>query len=87
MKNWLQTQHSNNNEKLTEGVKTWLISGIQKLIPCYNKGFNSGSNYDEKQLKYTIIFFSSHYYVNSSMGVTLWIAIIISSLASEIPTL
>jgi hypothetical protein len=39
-----------------EGVKTWLISqaadffdmGIQKLIPQYDKGLNSGSDYIEK---------------------------------------
>jgi hypothetical protein len=48
LKNWLQTQHFNNNEKLTEGIKMWLTSGIQKLICCYDKDFNSGSNYDEK---------------------------------------
>jgi hypothetical protein len=41
MKNWLGSQHFNNNEELMEGVKTWLSSqvadffdrGIQKLIP------------------------------------------------------
>jgi hypothetical protein len=39
-----------------EGVKTWLNSqvadffdtGIQKLIPQYNKCFNSGGDYGEK---------------------------------------
>jgi transposase len=26
LKNWLQTQHFNNNEELMEGIKTWLCS-------------------------------------------------------------
>jgi hypothetical protein len=46
----------NNNEELMEGVKTWLSSmaadffdtGIQKLIPRYDKCLNSGSDYVEK---------------------------------------
>jgi hypothetical protein len=54
----------NNNEKLMEGVKTWLGSmaadffdtGIQKLIPQYDKCLNSGSDYAEKWLKYVLIF-------------------------------
>jgi hypothetical protein len=41
LKNWLRSQRFNSNEKLMEGVKTWLSSqaadffdtGIQKLIP------------------------------------------------------
>jgi histone-lysine N-methyltransferase SETMAR len=40
MKNWLGSQHFNNNEELMEGIKIWLSSraadffdaGIQKLI-------------------------------------------------------
>jgi hypothetical protein len=39
-----------------EGVKTWLSSivadffdtGVQKFIPRYDKGLNSGSDYVEK---------------------------------------
>jgi hypothetical protein len=54
----------NNNEELMEGVKTWLSSmaadffdtGIQKLIPQYDKCLNSGRDYIEKQLKYVLIF-------------------------------
>jgi transposase len=50
--NWLRSQCFNNNEELTEGVKTWLSSqaadffdtGIQKLIPQY-KYLNSASDY------------------------------------------
>jgi hypothetical protein len=45
-----------NNEELMEGVKMWLSSmaadffdtGIQKLIPQYDKCLNSGSGYAEK---------------------------------------
>jgi transposase len=43
LKNWLRSHHSNNNEELTEGVKTWLSSqaadffdaATQKLVPKY----------------------------------------------------
>jgi hypothetical protein len=46
----------NNNEQLMEGIKTWLTSmaadffdtGIQKLIPRYDKSLNSGGDYIEK---------------------------------------
>jgi hypothetical protein len=46
----------NNNEKLTEGVRTWLSSqsadfidtGRQKLIPQNIKCLNSGGDYVEK---------------------------------------
>jgi hypothetical protein len=55
-KNWLQLQHFSNNEDLMEGVETWLSSqaadfsdtGIQKLIPLYEKCLSSGSDYFEK---------------------------------------
>jgi hypothetical protein len=48
-----------------EGVKTWLSSmaadffdtGIQKLIPRYDKCLNSGREYVEKYLKQVLIFF------------------------------
>jgi hypothetical protein len=48
LKNWFQSQFFNNNEKMMEGVKTWLSSqaadffdtGIQKLIPQYDKCLN-----------------------------------------------
>jgi hypothetical protein len=41
LKNWLRSQHFNNNKELMEGVETWLSShaadffetGTQKLIP------------------------------------------------------
>jgi hypothetical protein len=47
-----------------EGVKTWLSSqvtdffdtGIQKLIPRYEKCLNSRDDYVEMQLKYIHIF-------------------------------
>jgi hypothetical protein len=56
LKNWLGSQRFNNNEELMEGVKTWLSSqaadffdtGIQKLIPRYDKYLNSGGDYFEK---------------------------------------
>jgi hypothetical protein len=56
LKNWLGSQHFNNNEELMEGVKIWLSSqvvdffytGIQKLIPQYNRCFTSRSDYIEK---------------------------------------
>jgi hypothetical protein len=52
----LESQHFKNNEELMEGVKTWLSSmmadffdtGIQKLIPQYEKCLNSGGDYVEK---------------------------------------
>jgi hypothetical protein len=55
LKNWLQSRRFNNNEKLMEGVETWLSSqvadffdtGIQKLIPWY-KCLSSGGDYVEK---------------------------------------
>jgi transposase len=28
LKNWLRSRHFNNNEKLTEGVETWLSSQV-----------------------------------------------------------
>jgi hypothetical protein len=56
LKNWLGSQHFNNNKELKEGVKMWLSSqaadffgtGIQKLTPLYDKCHNSGSGYIEK---------------------------------------
>jgi hypothetical protein len=65
-------------------VKTWLSSqvvdffdtGLQKLIPQYDKCLNSSSDYVEKQLKYvpiiciyTIHFFLIACFVNSSLEV------------------
>jgi hypothetical protein len=55
LKNWLRSQHFNNNEVLVEGVKTWLISlaadfldaSIQKLISRRDRCLNSGSDYIE----------------------------------------
>jgi histone-lysine N-methyltransferase SETMAR len=57
LKNWLQPQCFSNNEELMEGVvKMWLSSqapdffdtGIQKLIPRYNKCLSSRDDYVEK---------------------------------------
>jgi hypothetical protein len=56
LKNWLGSQFISNNEELMEGVKTWLSpqmagfldTGIQKLIPRYDKCLNSGDHYIEK---------------------------------------
>jgi hypothetical protein len=56
LRNWLGSQHLNNNEELMEGVETWLSSqeadffdtSIQKLIPRYDKCLNSGGDYIEK---------------------------------------
>jgi hypothetical protein len=49
-------QEGFNNNELMEGVKTWLSSmaadffdtGIQKLIPQYDKCLSSGGDYGEK---------------------------------------
>jgi hypothetical protein len=54
-KKWLRLQ-CNNNEELMGSVKMWLRSqatdffgtGIQKLIPRYDKYLNSGRDYIEK---------------------------------------
>jgi histone-lysine N-methyltransferase SETMAR len=56
LKDWFGSQPFDTNEELVEGVKTWLNSraadffdtGIQKLIPQYEKCLNSGSDYVEK---------------------------------------
>jgi hypothetical protein len=56
LEDWLGSQHFTNNEEVMEGVITWLSSqaadlfdtGIQKLIPQYNKCLNSGNDYVEK---------------------------------------
>jgi hypothetical protein len=56
LKNWLGSQHFNNNEELIEGVKIWLSSqaadffdiGTQTLIPRYNKCLSSDNDYAEK---------------------------------------
>jgi hypothetical protein len=55
LKNWLGSWGFNNNKELMEGVKKWLNSqaadffhtGIQKLIPQYDKCLSSGSDYIE----------------------------------------
>jgi transposase len=55
MKNWSGSQHFSNNEELMEGVRTWLNyqaadffhTGIQNLIPLYEKCLNSSSDYVE----------------------------------------
>jgi hypothetical protein len=55
LKKCFRSQHFNNNEELMEGVKTWLSShgadnfgtGIQKLIPQYDKCLNSSRDYVE----------------------------------------
>jgi histone-lysine N-methyltransferase SETMAR len=59
LKNWLGSQHFNDNEESMEGIKTWLSSqvadffdtGIQKLIPRYDWCLNSGSDYAEKYVR------------------------------------
>jgi hypothetical protein len=49
LNNWLVSQRFNNNE-LEEGVKKWLSfdTGIQKLIPQYDRCLNSDGDYIEK---------------------------------------
>jgi transposase len=55
LKNRLGSQRFSNNEDLSDGVKTWLISQvagfvdtvIQKLIPRYEKCLSSRVNYGE----------------------------------------
>jgi transposase len=51
LKNWLRSQCFNNNEKLTESVKTWLSSQVTEFfdIPYKNdKCLNSSDDYVEK---------------------------------------
>jgi hypothetical protein len=56
LKIWLGSQCFKNNEELMEDVKTWMSSqaadfsdtGIQKLIPRYDKCLNSGGDYIKK---------------------------------------
>jgi hypothetical protein len=51
LKNWLRSQSFNSNEELMEGssqAADLLNTGIQKLIPRYDKCLNSGSDYVEK---------------------------------------
>jgi hypothetical protein len=56
LKNWLKSQRFSSNEELMEVVNTCLSSqatdffdtGIQKLIPRYDKCLNSGGDYAEK---------------------------------------
>jgi histone-lysine N-methyltransferase SETMAR len=56
LKNWLGLQCFSSNEELVEGVKTWLSSqaadvfdtGMQKLIPRYDKCLSSGGDYVDK---------------------------------------
>jgi histone-lysine N-methyltransferase SETMAR len=48
LKNWLGSQRFNNNKELMEGVKTWLSSQAQKLIPRYDKCLSLGGDYVEK---------------------------------------
>ncbi|PNF33208.1 hypothetical protein B7P43_G11689 [Cryptotermes secundus] len=53
---YCETLHFSNNEELMEGVETWLRSqaahffdtGIQKLIPRYDKYLSSSGDYVEK---------------------------------------
>jgi hypothetical protein len=55
LRNWMGSQHFNNNEEFMEGVKTWLSSqmadffdtGMQDLIPRY-KCLSSSGDYIEK---------------------------------------
>jgi hypothetical protein len=83
LKTWSGSQRFNNNEEFMEGVKTWLRSqaenffdiGIKELIPRYDKFFNSGGDYVEKQLKYVRFFVYSNFFLiacflNSSPKVT-----------------
>jgi hypothetical protein len=52
LKNWFGSLRFNSNEKLMKDVKSWLSSqaadifdtGIQKLIPRYDKCLNSGGD-------------------------------------------
>jgi histone-lysine N-methyltransferase SETMAR len=63
LKKWLGSQLFKNN-KLREGAKTWLSSqagdffdtGIQKLIPRYDKCLNSSSDYTDQQFNYVRMF-------------------------------
>jgi hypothetical protein len=64
LKNRFGPQRFDNNEELIESVKTRLSSqaadffdtGIQQLIPRYEKCLSSGGDYVDKSLKYVRIF-------------------------------
>jgi transposase len=89
LKNCSGSQRYNNNEELMEGVKVWLSSqaadffdtGIHTHIPWYAKCLSPSDDYVEKLVKYVHIFvynnfFSRCLFVNSSLEITLRIALI-----------
>jgi hypothetical protein len=90
LKNWLGSQHFNNNEELMEGARAWLSSRaadffdtgilVQKLIPRY-KCLNSGDDYVQKKLKYVRIFSSHGFFINISPEVTFRIALVYNSVS------
>jgi hypothetical protein len=65
--NWLESQGFNSNGELMEDVKTWLSSqvadffdtGIQKLIPQYDKCLNSGGDY---VVKYVFFIYNNFFF-------------------------
>jgi hypothetical protein len=60
LKNWLESQRFNNNNEFMEGssqvAADFFDTGIQQLIPQYDKCLNSSSDYVQKQLKHVCIF-------------------------------
>jgi hypothetical protein len=79
LKNWFTSQCFNTNKELMEGVKTCLGSqaadffhtGIQKLVPQYEKCLNSSGDYTEKQLKYVHIFSTIKFFFSLLVLLTL----------------
>jgi hypothetical protein len=83
LKNWLGSQHFNNNEELMEGVKTWLSS---QAADCFDTGYKyllpdttSASIPAVTMLRSSLsmyVFFIIACFANSSLEVTFSIALI-----------
>jgi histone-lysine N-methyltransferase SETMAR len=49
LKTFLGGRRFHNNSEVKEAINTWFASGIQKLVPHYDKCLNSSGNYVKKQ--------------------------------------
>jgi hypothetical protein len=62
LKNWLRSQHFNNNEELMEGVKTWLSSQMADFFDTHKILFHDMTSasvpvdFVGKYLKYVCMF-------------------------------
>jgi hypothetical protein len=87
--NWLRSQHFNNNQELTEGIKNVVELTYGRLLwhrhtktySRHEKCLSSSGDYVEKLLKYVFlvynnIFFLIAFFVNSSPMVTFQIPLI-----------